>query len=351
MGGGGSQNTTTKPVLPRELRELFGTTADQISGVFEGRDLSDVFGVGPRGVAGANDLQLGAAENVAAFNDPTAAGNAAFDAADKLTNPSAHQGVDISGLGTFQDFSNQADAALPARESFDSVQNPDQVASALNNMDFANHPALQSAMKSFEAAALPGLANQLGAAGLSRSGAAGSAIAGAKAQMAMPIMQQLMSGAVQERGQDIGQRSQDIQSGLTQRQQDISSGVGQRGQDIGAIGQKLNAALGARGQDVQALLGQGSQALEARGQDIQSIIGGMGGFQNINQQDLQRLQASIDASMGVGGTLRDIDQEGLNSIYDAATRDSDLLAQIGLAPLGGLTAGVGSTTSSSGGSK
>ena len=333
MGGGGTTSTST-PKLPPELARLFGGTASQISDVFsDGTSLSDVLGVGPRGVAGPNDLQTGAFNNVQNFFDPTASGTAAFDTATGLAAPGAHQGVDISGLGSFQDFTGAAATPSMGREAL-----PGQVDSALMNIDFANHPALKSAMKSFEAAALPGLSNQLGAQGLSRSGAAQSAIGQAKASMAMPMIQQLMSGSVAERGQDIGQR-----------QQDISSGVTQRGQDIQDIGGKLNLALGARGQDVQALLGQGAQALEGRGQDLQSKIAAMGGFQGMDAADLNRLQAGITNAMSVGGEMRGMEQEGLNAAFDALIRDSDLLTQIGLAPLGGVTSAIGNTTTSSGG--
>lgn len=333
MAGGGSQTTTTKPRLPKELASLFGTTASEIGGVFDERSMNDVFGVDPRQIAGPSALERGAAENVGAFFKPTASGEAAFDTAAALATPQGHEGVDLSGLGSFKDFAGEASRPSLAREAL-----PGREDSALMNMDFANHPALKSAMKSFEAAALPGLANQLGAAGLSRSGAAGSAIGQAKAGMAMPMIQQLMSGAVTERGQDIGQRGQDIESGIAQR-----------GQDVQDIGSKLNLALGARGQDVNALLGKGAQDLQARGQDIQSMTAAMGGFQGLNDADLRRLQAGMDSAMGIGGTMRGIEQDALNALFDADIRDSDLLAQIGLAPLGGLTAGIGSSTTTSGG--
>ena len=79
------------------------------------------------------------------------------------------------------------------------------------------------------------------------------------------------------------------------------------------------------------------------------MVSGMQGFQGLNDADLSRLMAGMDSAMGVGGTMRGIEQDALNALFDADIRDSDLLAQIGLAPLGGLTAGIGSTTTSSGG--
>jgi len=336
MGGGGTQTTTSTPRLPPELARLFGGTANQISDVFSGgTSLGDALGIDPRQIAGPNAMESAAYNQVQNFFNPTASGLAGFDTARALSQPQAHQGVDLSGLGSFQDFAGAANQPSMAREGL-----PDREASALENMDFANHPALRSAMESFEAAALPGLSNQLGAQGLSRSGAAQSAIGQAKAGMALPMIQQLMSGAVQERGQDIGQRQQDIGSGLTQR-----------GQDIQDIGGKLNLMLGARGQDLQGLLGQGAQNLTARGQDIGSMQSAMQGFMGMDAQDLQRLTAGMNQATGMGGLMRGIDQDRLNALFDADIRDSDLLTQIGLAPLGGVTSAIGNTTSTSGGGK
>lgn len=336
MAGGGGTTTTSTPQLPPWANDLFGGTAGRINDVFSGgTSLSDALGVAPRGVAGPSGLETAAANNVGALFSPSASGEAAFDTAAALSMPRGYGGTDLSGLGSFKDFAGEASRPSMAREAL-----PDQVDSALMSMDFANHPALKSAMKSFEAAALPGLATQLGAGGLSRSGAATSAIAGAKAQMAMPMIQQLMSGAVTERGQDIGQRGQDIDSGITQR-----------GQDISDIGSKLNLALGARGQDLQGILGAAGHDIAARGQDIDSMSTAMQGFMGLDAADLNRLSTGIGTAMDVGGTFRGIEQEGLNSIYDALIRDSDLLTEIGLAPLGGVTSAIGNRTTTSGGGK
>ena len=362
MGGGGS-TSRTRPELPPELRQLFGGTASRINDVFSDKSLNDAFGVGPRGVAGADPMEVAAYNNVNQFFSPTESGTAAFDTASQLSRPSQYQGVDLSGVGSAADYGvpsfgssfNQAPREAPYQQP-GREQQPDAVESAINSIDFANHPALKSAMKSFEAATLPGLANQMGAAGLSRSGAAGSAISSAKAQMAVPIMQQLIGSAVTERGQDIGQREQDIQSLLTQRGQDIEGILGGRGQDVTQRGQDMQQILNlsglglqARGQDLDALLQQGSQGLQARGQDLQSMVAAMGGFENLNAADLQRLTAGMGAATDMGALMRGIQQEGLNSEYDAAIRDSDLLTSIGLAPLGGITSAIGSTTTSSGG--
>jgi len=350
MAGGGSQTSTSNPQLPPELRRVFGSTADEVQGVFDNYNLTDAFGIGPRQVAGADPLESAAYDQVGQFFEPTQSAQAAFQGAAALAQPSQYRGVDLSGIGSSADYgvgggsAGGPGGAMP-REA--QASNQDRIDSAIENIDFANHPALRSAMATFEQAALPGIANQMGAAGLSRSGAAGSAITQGKAQMAMPIMQQLISSSVQERQQDIGQREQDQQFDLGQRGQDVT----QRGQDLNQLLQNAGLGLQARGQDINALLQQGSQGLQARGQDINSLIAGTQSFNQRDAQDLARLQGGMGAAAQMGGLMRGIEQEGLNALYDAAIRDSDLLAQIGLAPLGGLTSQIGTRTTTSGGGK
>jgi hypothetical protein len=175
-------------------------------------------------------------------------------------------------------------------------------------------------MKSFEAATMPGIANQMAAAGLSRSGAAGSAVSQAKAQMALPVMQQLMGLEMQNKGLDVTQRGQD----LSQLIQQSGLGLQARGQDIGSI-------------------------LQARGQDIGAQQAAMGGMSNLGQQDLSRLGAYVGGLTQQGGAARGREQEGLNAAYDAQQQDRQLALQALLAPLGGINAAVGTQTTTSGG--
>ena len=190
----------------------------------------------------------------------------------------------------------------------------------LDTIDFANHPALRSAMKSFEAATMPGIANQMAAQGLGRSGAALSSVAGAKAQMALPVMQQLMGLEMQNKGLDVSQRGQD----LSQLIQQGGLGLQARGQDIGSI-------------------------LQARGQDIGAAQASMGGFAGLGQQDLGRLGQYIGGLESAGAGARGREQEGYNAAYDAQQQDRQAALQALLAPLGGINAAIGTTTQTSGG--
>jgi hypothetical protein len=190
----------------------------------------------------------------------------------------------------------------------------------LDTIDFANHPALRSAMKSFEAATMPGIANQMAAQGLGRSGAALSSVAGAKAQMALPVMQQLMGLEMQNKGLD----------------------VSQRGQDLSQLIQQGGLGLQARGQDIGSLL-------QARGQDIGAAQAAMGGFAGLGQQDLGRLGSYIGGLESAGAGARGREQEGYNAAYDAAQQDRQAALQALLAPLGGINAAIGTTTTTAGG--
>jgi hypothetical protein len=252
----------------------------------------------------------------------------------------------------------------------------DRTESALMNIDFANHPALQSAMRAFESSSQPMIANQMAAAGLSRSGAAGQALTSGRQAMALPVIQNLMGLSVQERGQDIGERAGDIQAGLQGRGQDIGmragdinamlAGRGQdvsqrgqdiqgalqnlglglqaRGQDIGALLTGRGQDLGARGQDINALLAQGSQGLQARGQDIGAQQASMQGLLGLSGQELARYQAAMGAATGMGGLGRDISQQQADAPYDESQRRANMAMQLLMGPLGGLGQQVGSRT-------
>ena len=251
---------------------------------------------------------------------------------------------------------------LPREAGF---ANPEQVGNPLETIDFANHPALRSALKSFEAATLPGLANSLAAAGLSRSGAAGESIASAKAQMALPVMQQLMGLEMQNKGIDVGQRQQDIQSLLGQRGQDVT----QRGQDVNSLlnqlglgvqaglqtrGQDINAALTGRGQDIQqrgqdinAALQQGAQALQGMGLNQQSMQAGLAGLMGVNEADMGRLMAGMGQAMNIGGEFREMDQAEYDALTDEQQRQYNLAREMSLGPLSMLGSLIGSSTTGS----
>jgi hypothetical protein len=304
-------------------------------------------------------------------------------------------------IGSWQDYQAGAQSQMPGEfqleEKVGAFENPEREAawggpgerteSALENIDFGSHPALQSALRAFQTNSMPQIANQMAASGLSRSGAAGSAIAQGRAQMALPVLQQIMGLSVQERGQDIGERQGDVMAGLQARQQDI----GQRGQDInslltgrgqdigqragdiqallGARGQDINSVLGqlgygvqargqdinsmltGRGQDLNALLQQGQQALQARGQDIGAMGQAQGGMLGLAAQELARNQQAMGQATGLGGLARDIGQQQSDAGYDEQMRQYNLAQQLLLAPLGGLTSQVGQTTRTSGGGK
>jgi len=225
----------------------------------------------------------------------------------------------------------------------------DRIDNPLESIDFANHPALKSALDTFMQTTLPGIANSAGAMGLGRSGAALKAVNTGQAQMALPVMQQLIAGELQNKGYDVSQRGQDIgqlmqgsQLGLGMRGQDIDSGVGQRGQDINALLTGRGQDIGIRGQDIDALLGGSAQGLAAQ----QAAMAGMTG---LDAQQFGQQTGIMDILSRLGSGERSIEDARLGANRDESLRQYEMAMEALLAPMGGLTGMIGSRTRTSGG--
>lgn len=217
---------------------------------------------------------------------------------------------------------------------------PEWVGNPLESIDFANHPALQSALDTFAKTALPGIENSMIGAGLGRSGAAGNAIATGKAQIALPVMQQLLNLEMQNKGLDVNQRATDIGSITTQRGQDTQLAAARAAQNSALAQARLSQEAAMRGQDINALLQQGQQALTARGQDINALLGGAQGLSSLGQMDVNRIQNAITQGMGVGGTYRDVGNQQAESEFAAANRPFDRYMQmIGMMAPGAMSSG------------
>jgi len=348
MGGGGTTTSTSRPQIPPELRGAYGAAAGKLEDFLGQLPLTDFLNMDPLKVAGMSGAETTAMQNFRKLmgGQPSAT-KAAQKTLNKLRNPAAWQapegvgsfqlpGMEQYGLGGLgqQTPGREAPITMPGQVGHIQMQDqigreqmPGQIGDVLTSIDFGEHPALKSAMEAYEKTTLPGVAQSMGAAGLGRSGSAGSAIATGKAQMALPVMQQLMNLTLQQKGMDIGQRGQDIQGGLTQRGQDIGQRagdiqalLGQRGQDIGQRAGDINALLAGRGQDVsqrgqdiQSLLGQMGYGLQARGQDIQGLLGGRG-------QDIEQL-------LGLGGLGLQARGQDLNTMLGAASQLTGIGAQ------------------------
>jgi hypothetical protein len=276
-------------------------------------------------------------------------------------------------FGPGMNLPREGPANLPGQIGFQ-----EQIGNPLESIDFANHPALKSALKAFEAATMPGLVNQAAAQGLTRAGSSLSALEGAKAQMALPVMQQLMSLEMQNKGIDVGQRAGDIQALLGQRGQDIEGALGQlgfdvtqRGQDVESMlnrlglgvnagltarGQDVNAILTGRGQDLQqrgqdldAILQQGAQALQAQGLSNESLAAGLSGMLNINQADMSRMLSGLSQAGEWGGLMRGISQEQADAMTDEEMRQYNLAREFLFGPMSATGATIGSQTSTHGG--
>jgi hypothetical protein len=240
------------------------------------------------------------------------------------------------------------------------LQDEARIDSVLDKIDFANHPALQSALDTFTKTALPGIENNMIGAGLGRSGAAANAISTGKAQIALPVMQQLIQGELTQRGQDVTQRGQDVSANVAamnaarQAQMQGASLAAQRQMAQLAAEQNLRQQdISLRGQDINAALQNAGMGLQGRQQDIQAMIAGAGGLADLGQADLNRIYQNISGGMNVGGTFRDMQNQQNEAEFNAANRPYERLMQLGglIAPGAMDSGGTNTTTVSSGGGK
>lgn len=236
----------------------------------------------------------------------------------------------------------------------------ERIGNPLESIDFANHPALASALKTFAATSLPGIENSMIGAGLGRSGAAGNAIATGKAQMALPVMQQLMDLEMQNKGLDVNQRGQDYQAQIAAQNAAASAAAAGAGADAQRYAAQLAHEAAMRGQDI-ALRGQD---IGLREMDINallsnaqlrnnSLLGAAGGLGQLGQMDLDRINSAVGGAMDIGGIYRGIQDRGYESEFAAANRPYERIMDF-TQPLMGQFGTPGtrtSTTTSGGGGK
>jgi hypothetical protein len=233
------------------------------------------------------------------------------------------------------------------------VDELDRIGNPLENIDFANHPALQSALKTFAKTTQPGIENAMIGAGLGRSGAAGNAIETGKATLALPVMQQLIQGELSNKGMDVTQRGQDTQARIAAN----AAAAQARAQGMGLQQQMAMARLAAeqtmrgqdiqlRGQDINSLLAQGDQALSARGMDINALLSGAQGLFNMGGADIDRINTNIGNSWGLGESARGIQNDIYTSEFNAQNRPYQRIMDF-MSPLVGGAVGSSGTTSNS----
>lgn len=212
------------------------------------------------------------------------------------------------------------------------------------NLSFENNPALQAAQDYFDRVTSRNVDNEAAAMGLARSGAALDAKRNAEAGAMVPVIQQIMGLESQNKSQDISQRGQDLQ-GLLQGGQNMLQA---RGQDLSQRGQDISGGLQARGQDISSLLQQGQQALSARGQNLSGQQASMQGLLGVDQNNLQRMLATINAASGLGGTERSIADANSAAAHDEQMRQFGLANNLLMAPFGQASSMVGQRTTSNG---
>jgi hypothetical protein len=226
-------------------------------------------------------------------------------------------------------------------------------------MDFANHPALASALDTFAKTALPGIENSMIGAGLGRSGAAANAISTGKATMALPMITELIRGELQNKALDVQQRGQDYsaqqaaasmnassRAAASQRYMaDLAHAQAMRAQDIQLRGQDI----GMNQQQIDALIAEDQMNFGAQQQQQNALLGAAGGLTDVGGAQAAYDQAAIDQAMGVGATERDILNQANEAEFLASQREYERQQAAFDSLMGGAQANVGTTTTTTGG--
>ena len=168
--------------------------------------------------------------------------------------------------------------------------------------------------------------------GLAQQGVAGGTFGGSRGQLAQALATRRtaqagtdalagiykdaydrnLQGLLAQRGQDLTQRGQDLQTALGARGQDVQT----RGQDIAQRGQDLQTALGARGQDAQYYATTRGQDVAQRGQGITAVTARRG--QDVGQRGQDITQRGQDVS-----------QRGQDITAQTARRGQDVQRYLG----------------------
>lgn len=280
----GSQGFGQKPRGNRQPSVSSGTPGYQGGGNF--------WDFNPRPVAGANQLQRGAAGAVGGI---AGAGGQYYNQANDYLRRLAgggsgymQQAIDAARKGTTMpgSFGTATDLANQLRAT-----SQRQVTGA----NLANDPAILAAQKRFSMSRLPMIQNMASQMGLGRSNTVANASALAQSNELLPLMQE----------------------GLAREERGI-------GRELGAIGSQIQTAmgrggaeLGAQQADIGRLLGTLSGAA---GQEFQNLGSAAQGAMGLGQQEAGQLQSAINTAAGLGGTFRDIEQQQLDAPYQEQQR-------------------------------
>jgi len=412
MGGGGGgtqrQTTTTTPTTPPELRGAYQAAGNLAENMMEGMDYlpGQLQDTTVQQVAGPTDIELAAQENAMnMLNGPQPeAWDDAASTLDRANRQLGHATGFFNRAGRMDQFQAQdynREGNIRDIESFDmdawmnkagrgggggggsfsysgggggAAPEMERIGNPLESIDFANHPALQSALYTFAKTALPGIENSMIGAGLGRSGAAANAIATGKAEMALPLITQLIQGELTNKGMDVQQRQQDINAQMaaqsaaasaaaqgaslaqqrymadlahaqTMRAQDIQL----RGQDIGMNQQQIDAMI-AEDQQNFAAQQQQQNALISAGQGMTGVAAGTTGVAagqtNLSQAQTDYAQENIQGAMGIGNQMRGITNAQNEAEFLASQRPWERGMQVLDPILGGAMGQTGQTATS-----
>lgn len=319
MGVGG-QTSTTSNQIPPELKALYMKSAKGLTDYQGENPLTGFSGSNPRQFAGASGLELGAQKLVPQL----------WDKLPGLKNADA--GL-LSLRGKNDEIYGAADRYGQLAEQMRTSETPRawKVASGLDRArgmaaekvnasaeDIANDAALQASQKAFKLTSMPMIANQMASMGLGRSTDKGKITQDAWMKNATPHIQDAIG-----REQARINKMTDTEMGIADRNLNLGQFIDDRQRHY--LGERANA-IGMKNQNIQTGMGiAGQQAQNA-------------------QQRWNQMKGAIDTGMGVGGTIRGIEDAQYKANYDDFLRRQGLSEKALYAPFGQAGNMVGSKT-------
>ena len=314
MGGGST--STTEPMLPPELRELYLESANRMLDFQKEFPLSDAMKNYRKGVAGGSAQEKRAREAVGGlYAEP----ELWKDARHSSRLAKEHGKEMFTGASQMMNRAERmrTGGAPQAGETAAGMNFRRQVAARPLEMDaatIAQDAGLQAAKGAFEQTTAPMLGNQMAAMGLADSGAHAQRMANAWAATATPHVQ-----AAQAREM---QRREDILRNLQQETQD-RLGLGK------FISDRQMQAMGYEG-----------QALGLQDQANRTMLSTAGMQGDLAQQQWARDKGAIDTGMQVGGVFRSIEDAENQAAYEDFLRQQGLAEKALYAPFGQAAAGL-----------
>jgi len=274
--GKGSSGSSTQTDIPTELKPLFTQTGQRTQEIQDQAPVSDFLDPSPAEVAPLSGLQQTALDQIGGISDRP------------LSEGLALQNIqDLPGLA----------GRTPSAERLKSIAGREITGDRLRSS-----PLTAAAQEFFTSEIQPGIENQATLAGLGRSTAVTNATAKARANVLLPVFQEVARAEEARIGRELGAE----QTGLGLEERGIERGAG-------------------------------------------AVASGIPRLTEIGGLETGRKLSEIEAGLRGGDVERAVEQEGLNAEQIDFLRRQGIAEQALFGPLGQLPSTFGQTTSTSGG--